>query len=220
MTPFGTIEASPHRGRCLGNRGDLHRADGTLGRSWRVARWITCTLQGRNGYRVTFDRPGCYYPLFFADEAVALAAGHRPCAQCRRDDFLRFRACWRQAHGLPPDQFVSADEIDQALHAARIDRNSRQITHTAPLGDLPDSTFVTLADAPEAPFLLWDGSLHPWSHGGYGAPRTARPDAMARVLTPLPIVTTLRAGYRPLVGILPEGGAAPLPEPVAQAIPS
>ncbi|WP_159712929.1 hypothetical protein [Geminicoccus flavidas] len=196
VTPFGTIEASLHRGRYLGNRGDLHMADGTLGRSWRVWRWITCTLQGRNGYRVTFDRRGCYYPLFFADEAVALAAGHRPCAQCRRADFLRFRASRRQAHGLPADQFVSADEIDRALHPARIDRNGHQVAHAVPLGDLPEGMFVTLTDAPEVPFLLWEGSLHPWIHQGYAVPHTARPDAMARVLTPLPTVSTLRASYR------------------------
>ena len=173
MTSFGTIEASPHRGRYFGNRGDLHRADGTLGRNWRVGRWITCTLEDRNGYRVTFDRPGSYYPLFFADEAVALAAGHHPCAQCRRDDFLCFCAYWRQAHGLPTDRCVSADEIDRALHPARIDRNNRQVARTVPLGDLPDGTFVTPSDAPEVPFLPWEDSLHPWSHGGYAPPCAA-----------------------------------------------
>ena len=205
VTPFGTIETSPHKGRYLGNRGDLHRSDGTLGRSWRVSRWIACTLEGRNGYRVTFDRPGCYYPLFFADEAVSLAAGHRPCAQCRRADFLRFGACWRLAHGIPAARSVSATEIDQALHRARIDRNGRQVTHSKTLDDLPDGAFVTLADAPDVPLLLWEGSLHPWSQGGYAVPRAVRPDTPARVLTPMPTVATLRAGYRPLVGVLPAG---------------
>jgi hypothetical protein len=174
VTPFGTIEASPHKGRYLGNRGDLHQPDGTLGRTWRVSRWIVCTLEGRNGYRVTFDRPGCYYPLFFADEAVTLAAGHRPCAQCRRADFLRFGTCWRLAHGLQADRFVSATEIDRALHPARIDRNGCQATHSAMLGDLPDGVFVTLADAPGVPLLLWEGCL-PWSHQGYAVPPCGSP---------------------------------------------
>jgi hypothetical protein len=186
----------------MGNRGDLHAPDGALWLKYRLRRWICCTTEEIEG-RVTFDTPGLYYPLFFCDEAVAMAAGHRPCGWCRAADFERFRACWRAAHRLPFNAFLPARQIDQHLHSARIDRKGRQITYEARLGELPDGAFVTLPKASAQPLLLWRGALRAWSHAGYAEPEAAPPGVLVNVLTPEPIVAVLRAGYTPFVSFSP-----------------
>lgn len=193
---MGTIEATPHRGTFLANRGDLHAPDGTVRRLWRRPAWVTCTLTEVFGRRVPFDTPGHYTPLFAHDEAVALAAGHRPCAACRREAFDRFVAGWRTAHGTPAEDFVGAGDIDRALHRARVARG-RQVRHTARLDALPDGAFVLLPGAQERPALVWQGYTYPWSHAGYGEPTRDHAGAMATVLTPAPALAVLAAGYRP-----------------------
>ena len=96
VTPFGDIIATPHRGTFMGNRGVLHDAGGRIKRAWQLKRWIVCVLvfKGRKRQVMT---PGHYTELFFLDEATTLAAGHRPCAECRRDRFLAFGRAWRSA---------------------------------------------------------------------------------------------------------------------------
>lgn len=173
----------------MGNRGDLHDRKGAIARDWKVRRWIACRLTHPRGLLVTFDRPGRYTPLFFADEPTALAAGHRPCAECRRDDYDAYRDGWRRAFGIRP----SADEMDLALHAARISSAGGKVTTDARLGDLPDGTMVTMAQNPQTPHLLWQGSLHPWAHEGYGAPEKLAASATCQVLTPMPSVAVLAA---------------------------
>lgn len=199
VNPLGIIEAASAKGTLMGNRGDLHAPDGSLGAKWRVRRWIACTLEGSNGKRVAFDSPGRYYPLFFTDEAVALAAGHRPCAQCRRDAFSGFLECWRLARGVPSSAKLATHDVDRALHSARIDGIGRQVTFRAELGSLPDGAFVTLEGAPETPLLLWRGRLHPWTRAGYRASTGLAPHVLANVITPAPTVEVLRAGYTPSV---------------------
>jgi hypothetical protein len=85
VTPFGDIIATEARGLLFGNRGVLHDAEGILVRAWQVRRWIDCRLEFK-GRRRPLLRPGRFTELFFLDEATALAAGHRPCAECRRED--------------------------------------------------------------------------------------------------------------------------------------
>ena len=99
VTPFADLIADPGRGLYMGNRGCLHDTDGQIRRPWRGAAWICCVTRFK-GRRRTLMQPGCYTELFFLDEAVALAAGHRPCAECRRADYLAFCAAWNRA-GLP-----------------------------------------------------------------------------------------------------------------------
>lgn len=199
VTPTGQIIASNDRGRFMGNRGDLHAKDGTLRLKWRVPAWICCTLEERNGYRVPFDTPGRYYPLFFMDEAVAFAAGHRPCAQCRREAYKRFNACWKAAHDMPNKAFLPARQIDAELHQARIDQEGRQKTWASRLGDLPDGTFVTIEKGPgnPRPALLWQRLVHPWRSEGYDNAQSIALDSMVTALTPAPIVAVMRAGYVP-----------------------
>jgi hypothetical protein len=187
VTPFGEIEATPHRGELMGNRGDLHANDGTVCRTWMLRRWISCTLHSPTGRRVTFDTLGCYTPLFFADEVTALAAGHRPCASCRRPAYEAFRAGWQDAFGEKP----SAVEMDDVLHHARIDAAGHKVTFLASLRDLPEGVFVAGERSPATAFLVRAGGVQAWSHAGYGKPVHVPLNRPVKVLTPAPIVGIL-----------------------------
>lgn len=196
VTPLGSFEASPARGSLMGNRGDLHDRQGRIVRTWRSKAWISCTLEPRSpDYRVIFDQRGHYTPLFFLDEAVALSAGHRPCALCRRPAYKAFRTALAEGLG-EAEQMLSAARMDQILHQARLRRGAG--LHAETLGHLPDGGFVLHG---RQPHILWHGKLHPWSHAGYGAPTVFDPATRVDVLTPPPILAALRAGYQPLVQI-------------------
>ncbi|OLS51250.1 hypothetical protein [Rhodovulum sulfidophilum] len=187
VTPLGEILADPARGLFMGNRGCLHDAEGRLGRArWRHKAWICCLTEFRGHHRPIMA-PGRYTELFFLDEAVALAAGHRPCAACRRADFRRFAKDFGA---------TTATRLDALLHAARIcPVSGRQRHHTAPAAALPDGCFVLLE---EDPHLILGAAAPPWQPAGYGAPR-ARPAGRVTVLTPAPTVAALAAGYRPVL---------------------
>jgi len=189
VLPTGQIVAQPWRGQFMGNRGCLHDAAGHLGPArWRHANWVCCVTEFRGRHRKPMP-PGRYTALFFWDEPSALAAGHRPCAECRNADWRRFKSAWTAA-GLPAG---SAAEIDRVLHSARVTRDRRQVTHAADVASLPDGVFVVVGDAPH---LKWQGRLWRWSAEGYA---DVGPSAEGRitVLTPQPTVATLRAGYLP-----------------------
>jgi hypothetical protein len=191
VLPTGDIAALPFRGAWMGNRGILHDNEGRLGRArWRHPHWIICRLAFKGRHREIMA-PRRYTELFFFDEAVALAAGHRPCAECRRDSFNAYRAAWARGYACPRP---SALEMDRALHAARIDRRTgRQATARAPLALLPDGAFVR-AEGGE-PCLLWRGALHAYLGDGYGPPRPAGGSEHSEVLTPAPSLAALRGGY-------------------------
>ena len=130
--------------------------------------------------------PGRYTELFFLDEAVAFAAGHRPCAECRRERFEAFREAW--AGSLP-----LADEMDAELHRARIDRQKAKVCYRASLKSLPDGCSVRIEGAR---YLVWGDALLLWSAEGYIEKRRRPADLTATVLTPEPVVRCLRQGYR------------------------
>jgi len=134
-------------------------------------------------------RPHSYTELFFLDEATAFAAGHRPCAECRNADYRRFKSLWTARFGEP----VSADIIDAAIHADRIERR-RKVTYRAPLDALPNGTFVEVDDRP---WLVFGDALYAWSDGGYSERRARGKGRGASVLTPRSIVEILMAGYAP-----------------------
>jgi hypothetical protein len=194
VTPTSEIVADPARGSLMGNRGILHDAGQRLGIArWRHPHWIACRLAFK-GRRRPVMAPRRYTELFFLDEPTALAAGHRPCCECRREDFRRFQAAWRRAFGDDGD--ARAGEIDRVLHRARVEpRTRRQIRFEAPLDDLPDGAFVLLPDDP-TPCLVRGDRLEPWRPGGYGPPRPRRSGSVS-VLTPAPTIAVLRAGYVP-----------------------
>jgi hypothetical protein len=192
VMPTGEIVADDSRGLMMGNRGCLHGHGRELGVSrWRSRAWICCVLEWK-GVRRDPMPPGRWTALFFLDEATALAAGHRPCAYCRRQDFLGFAQAWRAARGL--DRRPWAKEMDAVLHRERVDRQRRQVTHSAPAGELPDGVMVR---AGAAVGLLAAGRLRPWSFRGYAAPAAARLTGAVEVLTPPSIVAAIAAGYRP-----------------------
>jgi hypothetical protein len=189
VTPFGEIVAIEQRGLFMGNRGSIHR-DRTIVGSWQVRRWITCVLEHK-GWVAPRWESGRWTPLFFWDEAVALAAGHRPCALCRRGDYNAWLDAWASAFGDRP----SADAMDLRLHAERLDGKTQR-RHRTPWRDLVAGAFVALDDVPA---LVLDDLLVPWSAAGYGTPidRPARGDAT--VLTPASTISVLEQGYRPVI---------------------
>ncbi len=193
VTPAGEIVARPWRGALMGNRGRLHNANGRIGAArWRGRAWIACRLQFRGRWRAPMPERG-YTALFFWDEAAALAAGHRPCGECRRADLLRFAAAW-EAAGLGPGR---AAEIDRRLHADRLGPDRLPRRPWAEAEGLPEGTVVALPDAPWEPLLLARGRAWPWrADGGYG-PARARPEGEVALLTPAATTAALAAGYRP-----------------------
>ncbi|MFL6104012.1 MAG: hypothetical protein ACJ74K_11975, partial [Actinomycetes bacterium] len=166
VTPTGEIVADPGRGLLMGNRGCLHGPDRRLGVArWRSKLWICCVLDWKGVQREPMP-VGRWTALFFLDEATALAAGHRPCAYCRRADFLAFAEAWGSAGGLAVRP--RAAEMDARLHAERVDsRSRRKLTRSVPVGRLPDGVML-LQDG--VPGLLADRVVRPWSFGGYGDP--------------------------------------------------
>ncbi|MDH3231234.1 MAG: hypothetical protein OEN55_15700 [Alphaproteobacteria bacterium] len=195
VSPTGAIVADPARGLFMGNRGILHDDDRRLGPArWRHKHWIVCVLAFK-GRRRRVMEPRCYTELFFLDEAVALAAGHRPCAECRRARFHAFLAGWAKGTGHAGGMPKAAD-LDAMLHAARVDpRNRRQVTWEARLPDLPDGTFVRLGD--NMPRLVLGEALPAWTPAGY-RDAVKRPRApVVTVLTPRPTVSALAGGYMP-----------------------
>ncbi len=197
VTPFGEIIATPERGTFMGNRGILHDPDGNVRRKWVLKHWLVCVLEFR-GRKRTVMTPNRYTELFFLDEATALAAGHRPCAECRHARFIDFCLAWKAAH---PGQFgekrPTVAQMDGRLHAERVNADRSKRTHPARLEDLPDGTFITLPREEPDAWLVRADALLKWSPGGYGErrPRPSRLDVS--ILTPPSTVAAIRAGYTP-----------------------
>jgi hypothetical protein len=196
VAPTGEIITDPGRGTLTGNRGCLHGTGRDLGVSrWRSKLWICCVLDWR-GLRRDPMPPRRWTMLFFLDEATALAAGHRPCAYCRRTDYLSYVEAWRAGHGLAGRP--RAVEMDAVLHGQRVDsRTRRQVTRPARAGGLPDGVMVRAAGT--VGLVRAGNAFQPWSFAGYGPPSRLDPDATVELLTPPASVAALRAGYRPML---------------------
>jgi hypothetical protein len=195
VTPLGELIAHSARGLVYGNRGCLHDAQGRIRRRWATRRWIACRLEFEGRRRTPLLRPGRYTELFFLDEATALAAGHRPCAECRRADYDRLVALWRELHPGP----ANADAIDERLHAERVEpRTGERRFHTVRHEELPDGAIVLHGDAP---WLVRGGQLLRWTVAGY-TDRTVRPTGEARLVTPPSLVALLRTPEERLVPLL------------------
>ena len=198
VDPFGEIVAVPERGTMLGNRGVLHDDQRKLVRTSQVRRWICCVLEWK-GIRRQLMRPRSYTELFFLDEVTALAAGHRPCFECRRPAALAFQAAWERAFGVKP----RADAMDLQLAAERRTRTGGKVTHIVDDAEgLPDGVMIVVDGAA---WLLRGGRRWRWSFGGYASPESM-PVRRVEVLTPASTVAVLRAGYEP--GIHPSAAGA------------
>jgi hypothetical protein len=202
VTPEGEIIATSYRGLLMGNRGGaFHAADKKLGaRRWATKQWIACVLEFKGRHREVMQ-PNRYTELFFLDEATALAAGHRPCFECRRADADRFAELWAVTHGRSAER-ARAPAMDDVLHDERIDRERRKATFVARRADTPSGAFVRYAQdcAPARPYLIVGNNLLAWGPAGYTA--LVSPSGIAEeveVLTPPSIVAVLSAGYRPML---------------------
>jgi hypothetical protein len=190
VNPYGDLFRTTARGTMMGNRGGpIHNERREIVRPFLNRRWIACVLEFRGRHREVMS-PHRYTELFFLDEAVAFAAGHRPCAECRRDRFNAFKRAWRD------DPTLRADEIDAELHAARIDSRRQKVTYRTPLSSLPNGAFIAEGGAP---WLVWDDSLLLWTPEHYAARRRRPEDFTVTVLTPRPIVRCFRRGYVPAI---------------------
>lgn len=190
VTPLGDIEAFPLRGAWGGNRGVLHRGHEIV-RFHASDLWITCVLEFRGRWREQW-LPNRFTWLYFHDEAVSFAAGHRPCAECRWAAYGAYRSAWVEALGTPPP---SAKEMNRRLHGERIVRGThRRRLHAVPWTELPEGAFVLDEGTPS---LVLEGRLVPWTREGYrpekGRRRPRRGTATA--ITPRAGLAVLRAGY-------------------------
>jgi hypothetical protein len=198
VDPFGDIFKTSARGLWMGNRGQLHNDGQTILRPFKLKAWITCLLEFK-GWKRKVMSPGLYTELFFMDEATAFSAGHRPCFECRRKDYDRFKSFWLKGnpqHGF--NEKTSIREIDNIIHEERIDKNGKKVIHEENTGNLPNGIFVLFNDQP---FLLMNKQLYQWSPFGYEKGIALRDIKKIEVLTPLSVVNALRAGYIPQINI-------------------
>src|SRR5437867_718634 len=185
VTPFGDLIATEARGLLMGNRGRLHDAGRRIVRHAQGRRWIACLTSFR-GRRRRVMSPGSYTELFFLDEAVALAAGHRPCAECRHPDYRRFQEAWTRAVGGG----TSAEDMDCRLHADRLAGPRVRRTFRERVLALPDGAYVEIDGAA---WLVWEGAMRAWSPAGYAGRRELGPGEVT-VITPQCVVEVIRRG--------------------------
>jgi hypothetical protein len=191
VDPFGELFADPARGLFFGNRGGrLHRDDRTLTRRrWVTRAWICCLLEFKGRQRTVWGRG--YTELFFLDEVTALAAGHRPCFECRRRDAETFARSWARARKRRAR--TRAPEMDAVLHAERLAGRQKR-RHRRPIETLPDGAVIVLNN------IAWavrGNALLRWSPAGYTARQRRPRGGMVETLTPPAILAVLTAGYRP-----------------------
>ncbi len=196
VDPYGRLHAVAARGAFMGNRGILHDEERRVVASWRLRRWIACVLEFRGRRREVFA-PRRYSELFFLDEATSLAAGHRPCAECRRARYDEFRPAWAAGRGASAGEALpGADAMDRVLHEERVGRGGGKVTCEVRLAALPDGVLVEYRGRPH---LKRGGRLLPWSFDGYGPAAAVPGNARVAVLTPRSIVEAIRAGFVPQV---------------------
>lgn len=191
VTPFADLVAVPARGLFMGNRGGRFHSDAkTLtAQRWASRQWICCVLDFKGRHRNVWGH--FYTELFFLDEPTALAAGHRPCFECRRDRALAFAEAWRDVRRLRARP--KAADMDRVLHNQRLRGRAKRL-HRRNIDALPDGAFVALG---EGAFAVRGRSLLRWTPQGYDGLKE-RPRAIAiDVLTPPAILAVLSAGYRP-----------------------
>lgn len=181
----------------MGNRGLLHSPQRKIVRTWRLKAWIICVLAFKDRQREVMT-PGRYTELFFLDEATALAAGHRPCGECRYPDYKRFKSLWLEANGAlvdSPNPLIQ--QIDQVIHRERIDMHGNKVLFQEDLANLPNGVFVLLDEDKDYHLILND-FFYRWSPAGYESVKKRFKGAV-HVITPRSIVKTIRQGYQPQI---------------------
>lgn len=198
VTPLSKIIAFPERGLFMGNRGCLHNDNQQIVRQQcSVKRWVTCLTSFKDRMCALMS-PRQFTELFFLDEATALAAGHRPCAECRRRDYRCFKEAW--INGNPESRLTvksSINKVDAWLHRERLTKDGQQETYIAVLRDLPSGTIFTIPNC-QTPLLSWNGTVLSWTPSGYEVTPSIRDYSEVVVRTPRSRVNALRAGYIPV----------------------
>ena len=203
VDPWGDLHAVAARGLFTGNRGCVVNASEEVVRHHGSTLWIICKTRYKD-WRWPLARPNRWTPLFFLDDAVALAAGHRPCGLCRRDDYRQYKMAVRSAlmadSGV--DKPLKADDLNKALQRERLvqgrglNRARDRILWRSRLGELPDG--VVLVEDDKIPMLLHDKQLHAFSFDGWKAiRRVSDKNRIVEVLTPPVSVAALRHGFTP-----------------------
>ncbi len=196
VDPFGNLIKTQARGSWMGNRGILHNDEQEVLRPYKLNAWITCKLDFK-GRRREVMAPKRYTELFFLDEATSFAAGHRPCFECRRNDYNRFKSLWIK--GNPEYNFneeTSIKEVDDILHKERIDDNNIKLTYEENIDAIPNGTFVLIDSKP---YLVFGKNIYLWSPFGYEKGTALPATDKLTVLTPRSVVNTFRAGYLPQI---------------------
>ena len=195
VSPFGDLFADSSRGLFYGNRGGrFHRDDHTLSaRRWASRAWICCLLSFKGRHREVWGKG--FTGLIFLDEVTALAAGHRPCFECRRKDAEAFAMLWPGSRKRK--ERARAAAMDVVLQAERlVGRNKRR--HRMAIDDLPDGTCIVIPDDDKQAGMIRGNKLLHWTSEGY-APARQRPRGISvDVLTPPSILIVLKAGYQPV----------------------
>jgi len=182
----------------MGNRGRIHNEHQQIVSRYKLAAWLICKLKFK-GRKREIMAPNSYTELFFLDEATAFAAGHRPCFECRRENFNRFKKLWIQGNRQYNfSDKTSIREIDKVLHNERINKDGTKKMYQEDLNNLPDGTFVSFE---ESAFLLFKKNLYLWTPYGYEKGSSSVTKGKVNVLTPLSIVNTFRAGYVPQISL-------------------
>jgi hypothetical protein len=181
------------RGNWVGNRGVLINDRREVVRPFRLQRWITCSLQFKDRHREVFT-PRRWTELFFLDEATAMSAGHRPCAECRRERYNAYKSAWLAS--VKNRSNISAVEMDSILNSDRLLPNAEKRTFPAKLSSLPPGTFFEYENAA---ILIWNDQLWRWSFSGYVPARPLGPPTLVEVLTPSSTLNVLSEGYIPQV---------------------
>jgi len=198
VDPWGDLHAVAERGHFTGNRGCVVDDVERVVRHHAGTLWIICTVRYRD-HRSPLAAPRRWTPLFFLDDAVALAAGHRPCAQCRRDAYRDYRDAVSASIGASAP--LRSTELDARLNAERLRRGrglgraTDRITWTAPYEELPDGAVVV--DGAGTAQLVRSDQLRPFTFAGWGPPSTRPPSGLATVLTPPTSCAALRFGFEP-----------------------
>jgi hypothetical protein len=194
VDPFGHLIITKARGSLWGNRGALHNEKQEIVRPFRLEQWITCTLDYK-GIRRKIMAPNRLTELFFLDEATSFAAGHRPCALCRRPNYMAFKTAWltgNKQYGF--NLKTSVREIDHIMHTERMSDDMQKITYAENLLNLPDGTFVSYKGDP---YLVKNLQLYKWSPYGYETSIILTDQEKVSVLTPRSVVKAFKSGYVP-----------------------
>jgi hypothetical protein len=200
VNPQGQIISTPARGNWMGNRGLLHDEQKKIVRPFKLKAWLICVLEFKDRKRQIM-KPGRYTELFFFDEATAFVAGHRPCFECRRKDYEKFKSLWLKGNsGHCFTHRTTIQEIDRVLHRERINDDGSKVVFKANIGELHYGTFIEFEGEP---YVLADKLIYHWTPFGYDRKIQLRSLTEVQVLTPASTVQAFRAGYIPQILLSP-----------------